>query len=158
MERNEMSYREKSAWVLLVSSLVIWGGYFVALFRGLLTGQAGLMGFAGLFVGCVILMVVVQVILAILIALQSPSEAEAAPDEREKRIDDQAGRRAYWALSSLTLTLVLCLPVALLFWPALLMGPGPQGLILMASVFFLAITMAEIVRSASLVLGFRRLA
>ncbi len=153
-----MSYREKSAWVSLVSTLLIWGGYFVALFRGLLSGQAGLMSFAGLFVGCIFLVVVVQVVLAILIALQSPSEAEAAPDERERRIDDQAGRRAYWVLSSLTLTLVLCLPVALLLWPAFRQGPGPQGLMLAASGVFLAITLAEVVRSASQVLDYRRLA
>lgn len=153
-----MSYREKSAWISLVTTLVIWGGFFVALFRGLLTGQAGLMSFTGLFVGCIILVVLVQVVLAILVALQSPSEAEAAPDERERRIDDQAGRRAYWVLSSLTLTLVLCLPLALLFWPDLLLGPGPRGLMLAASGVFLAITLAEVVRSASQVLGFRRLA
>lgn len=153
-----MSYREKSAWISLVTTLVIWGGFFVALFRGLLAGQTGLMSFAGLFVGCIILIVVVQVVLAILIALQSPSEAEAGPDERERRIDDEAGRRAYWVLSSLALTLVLCLPLALLLWPDLLLGPGPRGLMLAASGVFLAITLAEVVRSASQVLGFRRLA
>ena len=153
-----MSYREKSAWVSLVSTLVIWGGYFVALFRGLLTGQAGLMSFAGLFVGCIVLIVVVQVVLAILIALQSPSDAEAAPDERERRIDDQACRRAYWVLSSLVLTLLLCLPIALVRWPALIQGPPAQGLMLVAAGLILAITLAEVVRSASQVLSFRRLA
>jgi hypothetical protein len=86
-----MSFREKSAWVMVAALLIAGANYL------LVTGQQSLaLGhIAPPLMSLVIVYVVVLVIIAVfgatIIALLSPKEAEAGADERDRLIAMRAG-------------------------------------------------------------------
>ena len=84
-----MSYRELSAWGSLVITLIIFGNYFL---NGVLSGQAT----AGLLLGTVIALVVLEIIYNILIATW---KRDLPADERDVLIDLKASRNASWVSS-----------------------------------------------------------
>jgi hypothetical protein len=85
-----MSFREKTAWVSLVSMSGIYGVYF---WRGRLNSEVhGLLG-------TIIALTFVQTVLMIAVAIISPKDANAPLDEREKLIDLKATRFAYPVLA-----------------------------------------------------------
>jgi hypothetical protein len=87
-----MSFREKSAWISLLSMSGIYGLYFWSVRSG------GGSRFGGLL-GTMIALVVVQTALMIAVAIFAPREAKARPDERDRLIDLRATRFAYAALA-----------------------------------------------------------
>ncbi len=91
-----MSFREKSAWISLLSTSVIYAVYFRSVFRSG-RGAAGFQ-FGGLL-ETIIALVVVQTVLSIVVAVLAPNEAKAPRDERERLIDLRATRFAYGALA-----------------------------------------------------------
>ena len=76
-----MPFREKSAWISLVGLIMSFGGFFVAMGRGLIPiyGARPMQLFFGCFIGFLIL----QVILHIIAAATAPKDAMAPADERE---------------------------------------------------------------------------
>ena len=91
-----MSFREKTAWISLVSMAGIYGFYFWSLMR---SGRDGGSGSIGLL-GTVIALVAVQTVLTIAVAVVDPKNAQAPRDEREKLIELKATRFAYAGLAS----------------------------------------------------------
>ena len=94
-----MSFREKSAWISFFCLLVV-GGFWLAdviriEFYGVRHGHPLLY-----FMGLVTALVVGEVFLHIVIALQSPHEARTPKDEREKLIDLKATRVAFYVMMS----------------------------------------------------------
>jgi hypothetical protein len=90
-----MSFREKSAWISLLSIGGIYGVYFgKILYAGHGAGST-----SGLL-GTIILLVGVQVTLTALVAIRTPREAKAPRDERERLIDLRATRFAYCGLAT----------------------------------------------------------
>lgn len=89
-----MSFREKSAWISLVSILFVSGFYFLhvpwtlnpafspRLFRGLLY--------------CIAALVVIEVVAHIVVAIRAPEDAKAPKDERERLIDLKAIRITHY--------------------------------------------------------------
>ena len=100
-----MSFREKSAWITLVSVLLCFGWYFGAIASGRISGH-GLSSMLT-FVTCVILLVILQVVAHIVVAVTSPKEARAPRDERERLIQGRAHSLGYYVLSALVLTLFI---------------------------------------------------
>src|SRR5271167_4031409 len=92
-----MPFREKSAWISLVSMSGIYGLYFWSVIHA--RPQSGHVHFGSLL-GTIIALVVVQVVLTIGVAIAAPKEAQAPRDEREKLIDLKATRVAYAGLAS----------------------------------------------------------
>ena len=92
-----MSFREKSAWISLLSMSLIYGIYFCSLANA--APPTGGFHFGGLLV-TIILLVIVQVVLFIIAAIISPKDAKAPLDEREKLIELRSNRIAYAGLSS----------------------------------------------------------
>ena len=90
-----MSFREKSAWVSLVSLITVFGSYFT--YVGLV-----LAGFArnrvALFPVLVLTFVLAEVVLHVVLATQSPREARTPKDEREHLIELRATRTAFYVL------------------------------------------------------------
>lgn len=156
-----MSFREKSAWVSLVTTALIWGFYFVTLGHSLATGDPSGTRFVGLFVGCTIALVVVQVALIIALAIHSPKDAEdypSVPDERERLIELRSTRNAFAVLNALSMTVAIAAPLVAVAGPAMFRDPGADGLLLIGSGVFFAVVAAELVRSASQIVYFRRAA
>ncbi len=75
-----MSFREKSAWISLLSLSAIYGYYFLSLVRS--GSHAGGYGFGGLL-GTIIALVIVQTALTIAVAIYKPKDAKAPRDERD---------------------------------------------------------------------------
>ena len=88
-----MSFREKSAWITLVTVLLCFGVYFGAAF----SGAVSMHGFAllHLFLACVISMAVLQLALHAIAARRSP---KVAHDERERLIQLRSHTVGYYVL------------------------------------------------------------
>jgi hypothetical protein len=96
-----MSFREKSAWITLLTVLVSFGIYFGAI----VTGQVR--GFQTLFllVFCVIGLVALQIVLSAVAAMTTPKDELAVKDEREMLILWRAQSLGYYVLTVMALGL-----------------------------------------------------
>jgi uncharacterized membrane protein len=135
-----MSFREKTAWISLVSMCGIYGLYFWPMFH---SGHAvGGFSFIGLL-KTVIALIVVQTVLTIVAAIAAPRDAKAPKDEREKLIELKATRIAYSGLA--TAVALACLFGAL----------DPPIVFNTNSLLFILVT-AEVMRSGCQVIQYRR--
>jgi hypothetical protein len=137
-----MSFREKTAWISLLSMAGIYGYYFWSVVEA--GPQAGGSHFSGLL-GTVIALVVVQVVLTIAVAVFNPKDAQTPRDEREKLIELKSARFAYAGLA--TGIALACFFAA--FDPPILFNTN--------ALLFILVT-AEIMRSASQIIQHRRAA
>lgn len=135
-----MSFHEKSAWISLLSMSGIYGFYFWSVIHA--GPHAGGVHFGGLL-GTIIAFVIVQIVLTSAVAVFSPKEANAPPDERDKLIELRAMRVAYAGLS--TGIALACFFGA--FTPPIVFNTN--------SLFFILVT-AEILRSAGQIIQYRR--
>jgi hypothetical protein len=92
-----MPFREKSAWISLVTIFGIYGTYFWSVIHA--GSKVGDFGFGGLL-GTIVALVVVQVALTATAAIITPKEAKAPRDEREKVIELRATQTAYAGLAT----------------------------------------------------------
>ena len=137
-----MSFREKSAWVALLTYGVVFGGYFFTLWQAWDEGYAQGLSI-GLLVGAVVALIIVAIVLNTVIALFTPKQATARADERETLIDLKAERIASYTLS----IGVLCLIGALLMgWNAYLV----------ANLLLASMVIAELVKAIAQIAYFRR--
>ena len=93
-----MSFREKTAWISLVSLLLVFGIYFTVV--GL--AMAGRLQYSqtfNLFLQLVLAFVVLQVVLRLIVAKRAPLDAKVPADEREKLIGLKADRVAGYILA-----------------------------------------------------------
>jgi hypothetical protein len=135
-----MSFREKSAWISLLSMLAIYGFYFwSAIHAGPHFGPVYLGG----LIGTVILLVIVQVGLTVAVAIFAPRDAKAPRDERDKLIDLRATRVAYAALAT-----------AVVF--ACFFGAFTPPIVFNANALLFILVMAELLRCACQILQYRR--
>ena len=94
-----MSFREKTRWGALIIDLLIWAWYFNRVAETLPEGPANEMDFFWLAVGATVATIIIHVGVQILFAIQSPKEAAADLDERERAIEQRAGSAAYTLLA-----------------------------------------------------------
>lgn len=134
-----MSFREKTAWISLISTLGIYGHYF---WRAARTGAWSSFHVSGLL-GTIIAMAVVQAALTTGVAILAPKEARAPRDEREKMIELQAARFAYAAMA----TSVACACAFAAFEPPIVFNTNTLLFILVA---------CETLRSGCQVVQYRR--
>jgi hypothetical protein len=135
-----MSFREKSAWISMLSMSGIYGFYFWSVIHA--GPQVGGFHFGGLL-ATVIALVVVQVVLTVAVAIFTPQEAKAPRDERDKLIELRAMRVAYAGLA--TSVALACFFGA--FNPPIVFNTN--------SLLFILVT-AEIMRSACQIIQYRR--
>jgi hypothetical protein len=135
-----MSFREKSAWISMLSMSGIYGFYFWSVIHA--GPQSGSFHFGGLL-ATVIALVVVQVVLTVAVAIFTPREAKAPRDERDKLIELRAMRVAYAGLA--TSVALACFFGA--FNPPIVFNTN--------SLLFILVT-AEIMRSACQIIQYRR--
>ncbi len=137
-----MSFREKSAWIALLTYSVVFGSYFLLLWQAWdETYARGLT--IGLTIGAVVVLVIVAVALNVTLALLSPKEANAPADERETMIDLKAERISSYVQS----VGVVCLIGTLLAgWDAILVA-----VLLQAS-----LVISELVKAGAQIAYFRR--
>ncbi len=132
-----MSFREKTAWISLVSMSGIYALYFWSVFH------SGPQGGAGGLLGTIIALTVVQTALTVAVAIFAPKDAKAPRDEREKLIDLRATRVAYGALAGS----VAC---------ACFFGAFNPTIISNTNALLFVLVIAEILRAGSQIVQYRR--
>jgi fatty acid desaturase len=135
-----MSFREKSAWISMLSMSGIYGFYFWSVIHA--GPQPGRFRFGGLLT-TIIALVILQVVLTVAVAIFKPNEAKAPRDERDKLIELRAMRVAYAGLA--TSVALACFFGA--FDPPIVFNTN--------SLLFILVT-AEIMRSACQIIQYRR--
>lgn len=151
-----MSFREKAAWISLVSGVVIWGFYFVVVW-GRLVELPGEWPVA-LFVECVLASLLVQAVLMGLAAWRTPRDQRSLSDEREIQIDGRATSIGYAALTGLVLCVALVSPLAVgVEFGGLVVASRGEAATIMGQGLLLAIVLAEVVKSAVVVILHRRI-
>ena len=136
----EMSFREKSAWISLVLILLVFGPYFWLVARSFAGG--GVVHHGTQF-ALIMVFVVLEVVLHVAIAIQSPRDARAPKDEREDLIELKATRTAFYVLFGGALLSIFSLHFQVNLW--------------MLSQFVLfSIVIAELVKFARQIILFRR--
>jgi hypothetical protein len=96
MSFGEMSFREKSAWITLVTVLLCFGSYYGALGTGLIGSRDmaafhfGLLTIIGVFL--------LQLVLRTVAAMLNPAEARTPRDEREKLIEAKSHTVGYYVM------------------------------------------------------------
>jgi hypothetical protein len=139
-----MSFREKSAWITLVSVLACFGAYFLELF----SGMAGDHHFGGLrslhlLLLSVLALAGLQITLTMIAALTTPKDGRAPADEREQMIQ--------WRSQSLGYHVLMVLAVGL-FAPAFFGHRGVE----MANFALLAVVIAALTVAVAQIVMFRR--
>jgi len=135
-----MSFREKTAWISVILLVVLFGPYFgrVAL---AMAGKAHVHG--GTQFAMVAAFVILEIVLRVAIAIQSPRDARAPRDEREDLIDMRATRAAFYVLLGGVLVAIFTLHFPVSVW--------------MLSQFVLfSVVVSELVRFSGQIRMFRR--
>jgi len=150
--RDNMPFREKSAWIQLISAVAIWGYYFTTVARALAAKQD--VHFVWLFVGCIIGLVLLQIVLSVIAALFALRDAAAPTDEREKLIGLKAVRIAFAALNICVIALAVTGPLFAATSP-IFRGIADGGMIVMVNGILLAMVIADLIRCSSQIVYFR---
>ena len=135
-----MSFREKSAWISMLSMSGIYGFYFWSVIHA--GPQPGRFRFGGLL-ATIIALVVLQVVLTVAVAIFKPNEAKVPRDERDKLIELRAMRVAYAGLAT---------SVAL----ACFFGAFDPPIVFNTNALLFILVTAEIMRSACQIIQYRR--
>ncbi len=93
-----MSYREKSAAVVLAGYLVVYTWYFARIVEAARSAPIAEIDYQGLLIVMVGVLVAATVVVEILIAVVAPSEAEQV-DERDRLIALRGDRTAGWVVT-----------------------------------------------------------
>jgi hypothetical protein len=135
-----MSFREKTAWISLLSMGGIYGWYFWSVVH---SGQHGGHLLFGGLLGAIIALVVMQTVLTIAVAVFAPRAAKAPEDERERLIGLRSTRFAYAALA----TGIAC---------ACFFGAFDRPVIFNTNALVFILVVAEILRSGCQIVQYRR--
>jgi hypothetical protein len=101
-----MSFREKSAWITLVTVLICFGIYFAELVGDRVNDHhLGALRSLHLLLLSVTGLVILQVVLTLIAAWTTPKDSRAPADEREKLIQWRSHTLGYYVLMVLALTL-----------------------------------------------------
>jgi heme A synthase len=98
-----MSFREKSAWIALVSVLVCFGAYFGALAMHLIGGRG--LPALHLLLACAIAFAALRAALMFIAARTTPAEERKLRDERELIIQARSHTLGFYVLVALVLAL-----------------------------------------------------
>jgi len=134
-----MSFREKTAWISLLSMSGIYGVYYCLLIHPGPMNPGPRFG----LLETIVAVVAVQVVLTVAAAIHAPRDARAPRDERETLIDLRATRTAYAGLAT-------GVAVACFF------GGFKPPVLFNTNALLLLLVVAEILRSGCQVVQYRR--
>jgi phage tail protein X len=147
MEPGIMPFREKSAWVSLAATIMVYGVYFAMLIPRLAATPGPAEPYFGLLFACVVGLIVLQIVLQAGMAITRPADAIAPIDERERLIVLKSDRVAGIVLS----TLAGCLFMIYLAGPGFMANGA-----MMANAILFALVLAAASKYASQIVYFHR--
>lgn len=136
-----MAFREKIAWVAFVSTVLIWGAFFIIL--AIAPHDTRGLAMLGPFIVATVAQAAVMIAAASIWAISAPKEANAPADERDRAIGLRATRMAYLTLILGVIAVIVWLHVGL---------HGPDTIYALAGAFILA----EAVRFGATAIGYRK--
>ena len=152
-----MTFREKSAWISLVTTLLIWGYFFIVLLREIGTRDPDGGALMGAFIVCTLALVAVQVVLYVAVAIAGPKDAAAPADEREQLIDLRASRAGFVVTGALVMSALLTLPFLAAAGPLIFeTDPVVGSLTVLGGGVFFALVAGELVHAGWQIILFRR--
>lgn len=89
-----MSFREKTAWIAVVTTLVVWGFYFSEVWRGVEARALDGQGLWTLFLICMGITIVLMLALNLIASRRRLKDFGASPDELERQMEGSAARIA----------------------------------------------------------------
>ena len=151
-----MSMREKTSWIAVVTTLVIWSYYFGVFWSSALDGRIDGVAVRDLFIVCMGISVVIMLGLAIAMAVITRQSMDAPPDERERQIEAKADSIGFKLLE-------LLVPVVLIggllnldpIRSAFPDDPVGSTAILFANGFLMTMVITELVREGVKIVLFR---
>jgi len=138
-----MSFREKSAWACLVSTLVVFVPYFINIARLQAAGVLEMGAIVGLLVAAIFFQAVLTAAATILVAIRSGTETM---DERDRAIELRSFRNAYFVLA-VSLVTAIC---------GMIFAAPRLTLPLVSQVLFGCFVAAEAVKYLTQVVSYRR--
>ena len=93
---ENMSFREKSAWVCFITTLIVWIPYFAYVAQLFERGELTAGPIIAAFIGAVIFQTALGIVAFIVIAIRSREEPK---DERDIAIESKAYKNAYVVLA-----------------------------------------------------------
>jgi hypothetical protein len=151
-----MSLRERTAWIAVGSTLLIWGYYFAAFWLDVTARQLDGGAVLTRFLICMGIMLVVMIGLNVATGTMSKQNLERQPDEMERQIEGRADRVGFRVLEALV-------PAALI--PGLLLSgaissafpadPGGATALIFANGMLMLVVLTELVREIVHIVSFR---
>lgn len=161
-----MSFREKHLWISIVATVGVWGFYYWRLIRQVMGGALGQSGLAetmgSLFVGCLIVSVVVEIVLTAIATWTTRKAERETKDEREILAALKASHVALMALIALVATLSGAAWFVSWLQPAFGVERGfdithGNAWVLLSNVLLASVIVAEMIRAGLTLALLRRL-
>ena len=151
-----MSFREKHLWISVVATIGVWGFYFwslgVWIADGALTRPGLVTQAGGLFVVCLVVVTVIEVVLTFVAQATTSKIDKTTRDEREIHAALRASHVSLMALIGLVVCLAIAVYFAGLVGGNLVEGRGAYTtdinvMVLLANVLIACVIVSETIRS-----------
>jgi hypothetical protein len=156
MEGMPMSPRERTAWIAVICTIVIWSYYFGAFWLDVAARHLDGGQILTRFIVCMVIMAVVMIGLNVATGVMTRKNMEAPPDEMERQIEGRADRIGFRFLEWLVpATLIPCLLMTSRIAEAYPADPAGSTAVIFANAILMAVTLTELIREAVTVVSFR---
>jgi len=139
-----MTFREKKAWITLITLVIVFGVYFPFMANAYHTPDQNFGYLTHTALIALSAFLVMEIVLLVVVALRSPADARTPKDERELMIELRANRIAYFCLMVFVIVSVF------------LMIHEHGGNWGWGHLFFLSVILAEVINFATQIVLYRR--
>lgn len=152
-----MSFREKNAWIAVVTTLIVWGFYFLTVWNQVAARTIDGQGLLNLFLICMGITLVLLMGLNLIAARVAKQSFGAPEDERERDVD----RRASWwgarLLEWMLLGLAALGPTVIASYARDGFAADPAGAtaVIMANAILFCSVLSQVVREAIHIVHYR---
>lgn len=151
-----MSMRERTSWIAVITTLIVWSYYFAVFWGDALSGRIDGTGLRNLFIICLVISVIIMLGLAIALSVRTRQSMDAPPDELERQIEGKADKIGFKLLELIVpvvlITGLLNVDTIRAAYPE---DPAGSTAIIFANGFLMSIVLVELVREGVKIVMFR---
>jgi hypothetical protein len=155
-----MSFREKNAWIAVVTTVIVWGYYFLTVFNQVAARAIDGQGLFSLFLICMGLTVVLLIGINLIAARMAGQSFGAPEDERERDVDRRASFWGARLLEWMLLGLAAAAPTVIASYVREGFPGDPAGAtaIIIANAILFVSVLSQLVREAIHIVSYRMMA